>query len=394
MALICILPARSFGIGADFCTGLPVISSLPYSDGGSQMFLTNNYNICGSLGGRDAFYALNLSTSTFVRASLCGGGTNFNSALSARTGGACPGDTRVACTNYICGDDGEIVFFAAADTTYYLITDEVHFESNNSLGYSLHVTHAVENDLCPGQIIPILPYTNNSSTAIATHQYSSTCYTQQAPDLVYHYTSPDSILVRASMVASWFDCLQVRRNNCETGASLYCDTGSGPDSSWFEFWTEPDSTYYFIVDGASSSDSGNYTFSLQVVNDVCPGTVVSDLPYTNSRSTAYASHQYSGSCYTQAGRDVVYNYTSTDSVLVKATMVASWFDCMHVRRNNCTTGASLLCDLGVGPDSSWFVFWAEPDSSYYFILDGGTTKILELTPSRSLTCPAQRRIHW
>lgn len=76
------------------------------------------------------------------------------------------------------------------------------------------------------------------------------------------------------MVASWFDCMHVRRNNCATGASIQCDFGSGPDSSWFDFIAEPDSTYYFIVDGAFNSDYGPYTFTLISLSCPAPDSLV------------------------------------------------------------------------------------------------------------------------
>lgn len=375
----------------DFCPGT-AIPALPYADNGTTAAATRQYSGCGSYAS-DVVYRYSSPASVLLRVTL---NASWNDVLQVRKNN-CASGASLLCDVGWGADSSWFNFWVERDSTYYFILSGANgFDIGPYIFTLQDVT--LPNDICPGTLIPALPYTDSGSTAGATHQYNGSCYTEYAPDVVYTFTSADSVLVRASIVANWLDCMQVRKNNCATGASLLCDNGFRPGGSMLEFWAEPDSTYYFIVDGYYHTEFGPYTFTLQDVtlpNDFCPGTVVPALPFTVAGSTTTASHQYSGSCYTNSAQDVVYSFVSPDSTLVRATLLAAWSEALHVRKNNCATGASLLCDIGLGADTAWFNFWAEPDSTYYFIVDGVAAydqgpfafSLQELTPLPNDTCP-------
>lgn len=389
LAVFSLIPRLGYGIGADYCTGLPVISSLPYSDFSSINSFNNDITICGS-SSRDAFYSLVLPNSGWVRASVCG--ANFNSAMAVRTGGACPGSTEVQCQSGNCSsDDAEIVFQATADTTYYIIVDATGILDLFD-GFTLNVTSASASDACPGEQILVLPFTVAGTVQNTANYETNTCATGVSPEVFYHYTPTNLVLLSAKVISSEHEAVAVRRGACDPDSFLLCDNGLFLDSSVVEFWAEPGITYHFIIDVLSPD--GNYTFSLEVLwSDQCPGASISSLPFVDTASMAGATHNYSGPCATGGSPEVVYSFTATDSAIMYATVSATLVNhAISVMRGNCVSGPQVICDTGLGTDTSKVTFLAEPDSTYYFIVEinsgsANYTFTLTQTTAGSDLCP-------
>jgi hypothetical protein len=127
----------------DVCSGATLIGSLPFDDYGTTGCANNDYSsTCGGGSANDVVYRLNIGAGypcTNVVASLCG--SNFDTQLSVRTGGACPGSTQVVCDDDgVCGGlsslQSNAVFTVNPGQDYFIIVDGF---SANSGTYKLHV---------------------------------------------------------------------------------------------------------------------------------------------------------------------------------------------------------------------------------------------------------------
>ncbi len=122
-----------------------------------------------------------------------------------------------------------------------------------------------ESDTCPGTPIVIGDVVTGSTTGKA-HNYVGTCATSStSPDVVYQFTLTKKYKIVARLTPSgWDSVLYIRKTSCtstESSNSIDCkDTVSTP-----EVITQVlnAGTYFIFVDGYGSSNSGNYTLSLQ-----------------------------------------------------------------------------------------------------------------------------------
>ncbi len=101
---------------------------------------------CGTSDGTGGgvWYALDATTNANITASLCGGGTNYDSKIRVFEG-SCDALVCVGGNDDACGLQSEIAFAASAGTTYYIL---VHGFNTASGAYSLAVTCATSFD-CP-----------------------------------------------------------------------------------------------------------------------------------------------------------------------------------------------------------------------------------------------------
>ena len=88
--------------------------------------------------------------------------------------------------------------------------------------------------------------------------------------------------------------------------------------------------YYFLVYGYDLA-MGNFVFNVSgvpvvVANDVCPGTSISSLPFTDSGDTGCAATNYSLSCVSTTSHDVMYNLTLPSCQTVTVSTCGSGFD--------------------------------------------------------------------
>jgi hypothetical protein len=125
--------------GADACPAT-VIPQVPFYGTGTTTGYANNYTgTCVGNGAADVIYQLTPTVTGSYTVSLCG--SNFDTGLIIKTGGACPGTTQVDCNDdntAACGTTAsQITATLTAGTVYYIIVDGWSASSGN---YNLSVT--------------------------------------------------------------------------------------------------------------------------------------------------------------------------------------------------------------------------------------------------------------
>jgi hypothetical protein len=335
----------------DMCPG-PTISTLPYTDSGSICTVEANYTNCVYAWSPEVVYTLIVDTCQIVTVSLCG--SNFDTQLGVYAGGACPGNTIVACNDDDCYLHSRASFVAQPNTNYYILVGGWSGDAGN---YTISVTGAPfrpANDMCPGTTIVSLPYSDTGNTASAVHDYAVACIETTSPDVVYNFTPAACETVIVSLCGSTYDAvLDVRTGGACPGAlSVGCNDDSDCDNvptsqSTVSFASAAGVTYYFIVSGFNGfagpfvinvTAGGTYVPS----NDVCPGTTITALPFTEINSTACDAHSYQNSSG-NGSPDAVYNFTSGSCQIVSVSLCGSGYDTgLSVYRNGYCPGYTLV----------------------------------------------------
>ncbi|MCB1060193.1 MAG: hypothetical protein KDB65_08170 [Calditrichaeota bacterium] len=373
----------------DTCPGT-AITSLPYSDTGSTTCATNNFDVaCVSGDPADVFYNMTLSSCQTVTVSLCG--SSYDTGLEIRAGGTCPGSTQVVCNddNY-CGSSivfqSTASFVAQAGVTYYIIIDGYSTFTGN---YVLNVTgvpFAPENDTCPGTTIASLPYSDTGSTTCATNDFNVDCVSGDPADVFYNMTLSTCQTVTISLCGSSYDTgLEIRAGGpCPGSTQVICNDDYSCNSSptlqsTATFIAQAGVTYYIIVDGYSTF-TGAYVLNATGIpyvspNDVCPGTVVTSLPYFDTGNTRCASDDYHFSCQSEGNPespDVMYSLTRPSCETVTVSLCGSGYDTgLEVRTGGACPGTTFIdcnddfCDL-----QSQLQFVALAGVTYYILVDG------------------------
>ncbi len=264
---LCLLSgATSFA--NDVCPAT-VIAGLPYTDVSSTAGLTQDYPSigCSGLFGPDRIYQLTAAESSVHTISLCG--SAYDTGLSLRTDGACPGATELVCNDDFCGVGSQIVSVLTAGTTYWII---VNGWNGNSGDYTLNVSSQAAINDCPGHVIPSLPFSDAGNTCVETNDFTN-CVGSTSPDTVYSFTPAQGGLFTASLCGSSYDTgLEVRYGgNCPGDNALGCNDDNGPAceglSSSIQFSATAGVPYYIIVHGFGAG-CGDYAFSIDVPPEV------------------------------------------------------------------------------------------------------------------------------
>lgn len=105
--------------------------------------------------------------------------------------------------------------------------------------------------------------------------------------------------------------------------------------------------------------------------DVCPGTPIFSLPYSDSGSTANATSDYSG-CAGNSSPDVVYALNLNICAIVTVSLCGSGYDTgLEIRTGGACPGTSTLrCNDDFCGVSSQVSFQATPGVTYYIIVHG------------------------
>jgi len=106
----------------DACPG--TVEQSLFTDAGTTVGRTSDFS-CSCLPGSnispDVIYEYTPSVTYDTYVSLCG--SDFDTGLSIRTGGACPGTTEIACNDDSCGFRSAIRLFLNGGQTYWIIVD-------------------------------------------------------------------------------------------------------------------------------------------------------------------------------------------------------------------------------------------------------------------------------
>jgi len=374
----------------DVCPGRS-ISALPYNDIGVTVLAAANYTNCVTASSPDVVYTLNIPSCETVTASLCG--SNFDTEISVRAGGDCPGTTLVACNDdNFCGVpytlQSTATFIVQPNTNYYIL---IAGYAGSTGSYVLNVTGAPfvpPNDQCPGTTIAALPYSDTGSTQCGTHDYAVACQNTNSPDVVYNYTPSICQTVSASLCGSSYDCLiDIRAGgDCPGAYSVACNDnnmcgGTFTLQSTAIFNAYAGVTYYIIVSGSNGASGAfvlNVTSSgtFTPANDVCPGTTIASLPYTDINSTICDAHNYPN-FMGNSSPDAVYNFTSSICQNVTVSLCGSGFDTgLSIYRNGNCPGIFLVAgndDNLCGNIFSWqstVGFQASAGVAYYILVHG------------------------
>lgn len=107
--------------GNDTCPAA-VIPMAPYYIEGTTVGMTNDYSsTCGGAYAVDVIYEYTPAQTDFYSVSLCG--TTWDTILSIREGGSCPGDSQVVCNDDYCGLASTVYATLQGGHTYFIIVD-------------------------------------------------------------------------------------------------------------------------------------------------------------------------------------------------------------------------------------------------------------------------------
>jgi hypothetical protein len=125
--------------GADVCPAVTLPNgAVPYTDYGTTIGAVNNYNPitpCGTTFAPDKIYRYVPSNSNYYVIDTFG--SSFDTQLYVNTGGACPGNTQVACNDDMNGSQSQVNILMYAGQEYFIIVDGFQGYSGN---YVLHIT--------------------------------------------------------------------------------------------------------------------------------------------------------------------------------------------------------------------------------------------------------------
>lgn len=380
----------------DNCSTALPINSLPYTHSGSTCTAANDYSFCFMGSSNDVVYSLNVTECQNITVSTCGGQTNYDTRLTVRTGGTCPGTTEIGCNDDYCGLQSEITFDATAGVTYYIVV--AGFSANNGR-YTLNVTsngHAGSpaNDNCAGALtVNALPYNHSGNTTCAIADYSfAGCGFENSRDVVYRLNLASCQTVQVSTCSgnpSYDTRLQVMAGGACPGNTLVaCNDDVCGLQSTVTFGALANTDYYILVRGYLSGNYGPYDLSITSVggyvspNDQCPGTAINSIPYIGSGNTACSNDNYAnGDCYfSESSPEDVYSMTLGATQGVVVSLCGSGFDTgLKVRRGGvCPGDIMVVCDddascSGSGTLQSNVEFTAQAGVTYFIQVSGYST---------------------
>lgn len=373
--------------GNDVCPGY-YIFSVPYSTSGSTVSAHYDYTHAVFGTSPDVVYSFyNTSCEKSVTVSLCGSG--FDTGLDVRTGGSCPGSTLVTYDDDYCASFGpsQVTFTAAANGIYYFL---VYGYGSGSGNYVLNVTGTPtaavpSNDACPGTAISSLPYSGGGSTCMAASNYTN-CVTTPSPDVVYTMNVNSCQTVTVALCGSNYDTeLTVNAGgSCPGNFLVACNDDYCGLQSTVTFVAQANTNYYIII-GGYAAETGSYVINVTGTpftppNDVCPGTTIASLPYSDFGNTGCANYEGYPHCGGANAPDVVYNYTPSSCQAITASLCGSGYDTrIDVRAGgNCPGAVLIACDDDYGCATgnglqSQVDFFGYAGVTYYIIVNGFST---------------------
>jgi hypothetical protein len=343
---------------------------------------------CGTAGGPDVFYRIDLLQRSRVTASTAG--SSFDTVLYLRAGSC--GGSAVACDNDSGGGGASRIDGTFNAGTYYLVVDG---NGPTAAGaFSLSVQVAPGNDTCAGAIDVGWGGVFYGTTRGATNDYDGGgggcgCNSDGA-DVVYRLSLGFGSDVFINTMGSSFDTqIYLRRDSC-TAANVDCaDDYRYPVSTNAIISRDNLSagTYYIIVDTCTAGEEGDFRLEVATNGNDDPGDRCGqpwELPPGTTEdcdSTGWASSDYSGSCGGGGSgrRDVVYYFVVPDSRTVTFTTCDSGTDyntVLYLRRACADSGAEVVCNNDdsscTGATTRSRISTTVDPGIYYVFVDGNT----------------------
>ncbi|MBN8697821.1 MAG: T9SS type A sorting domain-containing protein [Bacteroidetes bacterium] len=253
----------------DQCSGAILVTCGSTTTGSTTYATTTNDPTAACSGitpGAAGIWYRYVGTGSSVTFNTCG--SNFDTQLMVYTG-TCPTPATCVTSNNNstgCSPASEVTFTAANGTTYYIFISGASGANGN---VTLNVVCPQANDACSGAVAVTCGSTTNGSTTTATTTGDPTSLcgtTPGAPGVWYAYTptaGENGATVTASLCGSSYDTkINVYTGTC---GSLVCNTGNDDYcglSSQVSFVVTTGTTYYILVNGYSSTSTGNFTLAL------------------------------------------------------------------------------------------------------------------------------------
>tara|TARA_A100000171_G_scaffold50980_1_gene63816 strand:- start:2526 stop:5489 length:2964 start_codon:yes stop_codon:yes gene_type:complete len=366
---------------------------------------STNTNTGGFNDSPDAWYSYTgTGTQELVTFSLCDGGTSFDSRLTVYD--AC-GGTQVANNDDSCGLQSEVSFPSDGTTTYYVAVEG--FGTGDVGAFSLEVSCSpiADNDLCDNAAPITCGETILGSTLFGTPDAGSPdCGAGNNSPGVWYQIDDTSGLVTDYTVSlcdggTSYDSKLVIYSGDDCG-TLVCvaenDDSCGLQSE-VSFQGDGNSTYYVLVNGFGSGNSGDFSLNLTCApippfNDPIVNSIDVDeagLPYTDPAVPMPAATTEAGGtpaeCDNAGVLGVWYNFVpeingtatatvvspagytsvtfytapSEDAVETELTLV-DWFD------NQCVPGVTTSIPVEAG--QAYYVYVANHEGITDIVIDG------------------------
>lgn len=228
----------------DNCADPVIISAVPYTNSSTTSGAYHDFaGSCVYDGGApDHIYQFTPSTTGTYLVSLCG--SSFDTGLYIRTGGACPGDTEIACNDDACGVQSEITTTLTSGVTYWIIVD----------GYNTASGEYVLNVLIPGG--PVFTFDGNTCGA------GNDCVYRTSEDSQVMVTIPTTGYWRFSLCPGYgWDTYMYLSSVNDCSSYLYYNDDACGATSEFSVPSLPAGTYYVDIEAYSAS-CGQWTLNV------------------------------------------------------------------------------------------------------------------------------------
>jgi len=348
----------------------------------------------------DEFFSYTGSGDTeLVTISLCGGGTDYDSAV--RVYDSCDLTNEIAFNDDSCGLQSEVTFVSDGSTTYLIMVEGF---SSNSGNFELDVTceEPLENDFCEGALPIACGETITGSTDGATPDTGApecSGVSITAPGVWYTFTDDSGLITdyTVSLCDSDYDTkLSVYSGDCGT---LVCEAGNddscGSDGlkSEASFQGDGNTTYYILVHGFGGA-TGNYSLNVNCLpvpppNDMIANSIDVDeigIPYTDPAVPMPAATTEGGNptgCNIDGANGVWYNFVANEDGEATASITspagASVVTFFEAPDENASETDLTLVNQGTNqclPGTSTTINTSAGQAYYVFVVNtGGTTDI-------------------
>ena len=352
----------------------------------------------------DEFFSYTGSGDTeLVTISLCGGGTDYDSAV--RVYDSCDLTNEIAFNDDSCGLQSEVTFVSDGSTTYLIMVEGFDANSGN---FTLDITceEPLENDFCEGALPIACGETITGSTEGATPDSGApecSGVSITAPGVWYSFTDDSGLVTdyTVSLCDSDYDTkVSVYSGDCGT---LVCEAGNDDAcgttglQSEVAFQGDGNTTYYILVHGFGGA-TGNYSLNVDCLpvpppNDMIANSIDVDevgFPYTDPAVAMPAATTEGGNpngCNIDGANGVWYNFVAngdgeaTASITSPAGVsVVTFFEApnenasetdltlVNQGTNQCLPGTSTTINTTAG--QTYYVFVVNTNGTTDITIDG------------------------
>lgn len=250
-------------------TGDLCASPLPLTLGartpGSLMDMEDDIETTCGYDYRDVVYSFELTERRDVTVEIDGGTTFFNASVRPSCGDSV---TQIRCAS---GAPLRMRMRDLPPGTYFVVVESYRASSFNITATATPVSMPVAvslNDACgTAHVVPATGGLFTGDTSAMANDYSTAlCFVPaDSPDAVFRLDLTTRQRVVASTDGTGFDTeLHMHTTMCRSGGETVCDDDGGDGSASLIDRTLDPGTYYFVVDGYGTTNSGAYSLEIIV----------------------------------------------------------------------------------------------------------------------------------